>query len=177
MTYLIKRSEKQLSNSLSEPTEGQQSATSLDDQKSQILNKLSAKQLNDFDKFDMEPMAEVLYDLLYAMPVPLIPPRYFDYCMYASSSYDDAIKLFGYLPRSHLKLFELIVKFLQIYLKCLNACDSGYNNLMANAIFQIRTTQTNVSQEKNISRDNFKSQTANQFTKTFLENHKQYLTI
>ena len=99
----------------------------------------------------MELLVEVLLDLLYMLPGSLIPNRYIEYFVYLGDDYDDYALILEYLPKSHRRLFQMLVKFLQIYLKCLSSCDSNLNSLIANAIFKLNQSnaECNISVETN----------------------------
>lgn len=164
----------------------------IEEQKNLILTLLSEKK---FEKvrsanFDLELLAEMLYDLLYALPHPLISNRYFDYCVYADSNYELAKSLFDFVPRSQFQLFELIVKFLQIYLKLLSTNDSNYSHLIAQACFQLNksndgqsvpssgATKFNRSTSNSTlagqpSKVDYKSQTAIKFIQLFINVHNK----
>lgn len=151
----------------------------IEDQKNLVLSLLSSREFEKFraENFDLELLAEVLYDLLYALPNPLIPQRYVDLFMFISDDYKEALAIFeAYFSRSHFQLFELLIKFLQIYLKCLVTCDSNLNSLIANAIFKINPVNNNFA-TGNVDKDYYKSQTANKLLKLFIENHKNFKTI
>ena len=155
--HLIDRCQKNL-DSLSENTNGDatnmsNSSFKIEDQKNLILKYLSDKDWDKFHKenFDMELLVEVLLDLLYMLPGSLIPNRYIEYFVYLGDDYDDYALILEYLPKSHRRLFQMLVKFLQIYLKCLSSCDSNLNSLIANAIFKLNQSnaECNISVETN----------------------------
>ena len=143
MQHLIDRCQKNL-DTLSENTSGDttnvsNSSFKIEDQKNLILKHLSDKDWEKFHKenFDMELLVEVLLDLLYMLPGSLIPNRYIEYFVYLGDDYDDYAFILEFLPKSHCRLFQMLVKFLQIYLRCLSSCDSNLNSMIANAIFKI----------------------------------------
>ena len=35
----------------------------------------------------------------------------------------------------------MIVRFLQVYLKCLSSCDTDFHNILAESIFQLKSNQ------------------------------------
>lgn len=165
INYLIKRCESTETLKFNEE--------SIEIQKNNILKYLSAKHFEQLEKdfFEIEILIEVLKDLLYALPSSLIPNRYIDYLQYVNNGYKDYLLILNYIPRSHLKLFELIVKFLQVYS---NVCPSDYSYIFANAIFRINCDMTKLFDTANRSADidSFKRQTADSFLKLFIENHK-----
>lgn len=194
MEHLISRCTFNLQNALSSSanladasspsnTNNVSSTLTIEEQKNLALHYLSSKLFFEFEeaKFDLELLAELLYDLLYALPHTLVPSRYIDYCIYADSSYEKCLTLMIYLPRPHLTLFELIIKYLQIYLKCLHTCSSAYNETLAEAIFQTnksRQRRTATSPNATVAGlDDCQTQTACRFLKIFIDNHKQFLTI
>lgn len=141
-----------------------------------VLTLLSTRDFDKFreENFDLELLAEVLYDLLYSLPNPLIPSRYIDLFMYLADDYRQSLAIFNdYFPRSHFQLFELLIKFLQVYLKCLNSCDSGLNSIIANAMFKINLTskENKRASPTELDKDFRKSQTANKLVMLFIENH------
>jgi hypothetical protein len=152
-----------------DPNTSTSSSLTIEEQKNLALFYLSSKNFGDFmlANFDLELLAELLNDLLYALPNSLIPFRYIDIVIYSAISYDTCQSLMMYLPRSHLILFELIVKFLQIYSKCLATCASNFNDVLADAIFQANKTKT----------DNSKNQAPSEFLKLFVNNHTKFLAI
>jgi hypothetical protein len=199
LNHLIKKCAKNMNflesnNELGGKESGKASASenignlTIEQQKNLVLEYLSLKSFDKFDivDFDLELMAEILYDLLNALPAPLIANRYFDYCMYTANSYENAMLILDYVPRSHATLFELIVKFLQVYMRCLNAGGSNYSNVLADAIFQVNkrkqktmsTSSSSPSLARQISntsdKEYFKSMTANRFLKLFVENHRSF---
>ena len=104
------------------------------------------------------------------MPQPLIPTRYLDFCSYTHNCYEEASKLFVYLPKSHFKLFEMIVNFLQIYLKCLSSCDTNFHNILADAMFQLKNNGRN-------DRIDLKNKTPIEFLKLFLDYYTDFKYI
>ncbi|CAF0886229.1 unnamed protein product [Brachionus calyciflorus] len=139
MDYLIRRCQVDRTSS-----NGSEISLSIEEQKNLALVNLSKKNFLDFENFnfDLELLAELLYDLLYSLPMSLIPHRYLDYCCLLATNKTSvkSVKLFEYIPKSHLDLFCLLVKFLRIYLKNLSANESNYSNMIAEAIFQIDKT-------------------------------------
>ena len=116
----------------------------IEDQKNQVLVALSSgnfTQIVDLN-VDLEVLIEILYDLLYALPHSLIPKRIADVCSYTSElDYEQVKWILDYLPRSHLRLFELITQFLGVYIRCF-LCETkhvecGLSRLLADACFQI----------------------------------------
>lgn len=180
MEHLIDRCHKNLED-LDSNNMKRNSSFSIEDQKNLVLSLLSSRDFIQFseENFDTELLAEVLYDLLYALPIPVIPSRYLDIFMYIGDNYTACLKIFDYIPRSHAQLFEMLVKFLQLYLKCLSSCDSNLNCLIANAIFKINVTKaTNSFQENDqVDKEFYKTQTANKFLKLFIDNHKSFVFI
>jgi hypothetical protein len=105
---------------------------SIEDQKNEILDKLSSKNnIDQFKKYDHEVLIQVLNDLLLSLPNLIIPDRYFDYIMYAGNNYQDMLFLLDYIPRSNLKLFQLIIKFLKI------KNSQEITSIISNALFKI----------------------------------------
>ena len=153
----------------------------LEDQKNLILICLSAKDFEKFEKvnFDVEVLVQVLSDLLYALPTSLIPSRYIDYCFFIDTNYNEALYLLDYIPVSHFKLFEYLVKFLQLHDRYIKTSVSTYDNLFANAIFQ-----TNLSQQISSLRNsedttviNKECKAASKFLKIFIDNHQNFRYI
>ncbi len=180
LEHLIERCRENLSlENANESRSSRDSSTKIEDQKNLILTLLTDRDFEKFrsENFDLELLAEVLYDLLYALPNPVIPSRFIDVFSYASNKYEDALAVFEYVARPHFKLFELLIKFLQIYLKCLASCNSGLNSLIANAIFKINPGkpsdgQSIISTSENL--DIQRSQTANKLVRLFIDNHKKF---
>jgi hypothetical protein len=163
---------------------GDAAKLTIEEQKNLALFYLSTKHFNDFEQsnFDLEILAELLNDLLYSLPQSLIPIRYIDYCFYSEFNYEKVSFVFIYMARSHVMMFEMIVKFLQIYLKCLSTSSSAYNEILANAIFQICKSDIIATSKGNssnnlINNNNCQTQAANTFLKLFIDNHTKYLTI
>jgi hypothetical protein len=181
MEHLIKRCTSNLRNSLGEEEQKSSSFASInsensnltiEEQKNLALFYLSSKNFNDFEKanFELELLAEILNDLLISLPQPLIPTRYLDYCSYTHNCYEEAFSLFVYLPKSHFKLFEMIVKFLQIYLKCLSSCDTNFHKILADAMFQLNNNGRN-------ERIHLKNKIPIDFLKLFLDHHTNFRNI
>jgi hypothetical protein len=145
----------------------------IEEQKNLALFYMSCKNHEDFllANFDLELLAELLNDLLYALPQTLIPARYIDYCIYADHMYEKCLTLLIFLPRSHLILFELIVRFLQIYLKCLSTCQSNFNDVIAEAIFQTNKSGGATGESST------KAKAAHRFLKLFIDSHSRFLSI
>jgi hypothetical protein len=179
MDHLISRCTFNFENMLNEKVDKDESATStsssltIEEQKNLALYYLSTKNFEEFllANFDLEILVELLNDLLYALPQNLIPSRYIDFFIYAENVYEKFLNLLRYVPRSHLILFELIVKFLQIYSKCLLTCQSNLSEMLAEAIFQINKTG------ENKARENVITQAVGTFLKVFINNHTRFLTI
>ncbi len=180
LEHLIERCHKNLSlETVNESQSSRDSSTKIEDQKNLVLILLTEKNFERFqsENFDLELLAEVLYDLLYALPNPVIPSRFIDVFIYASNKYEDALAVFDYIARPHFKLFELLIKFLQIYLKCLASCNSGLNNLIANAIFKINPGKPSDSQSRDDTSNNLdiqRSKAANKLVNLFIDNHKKF---
>ena len=147
-------------------------------QKNQILNLLSAKNFDEFVKenFEMDILTEVLKDLLFSLPFSLIPIRYLDYLMYADNRYEDAIFFLDFLPRSHLRLFNEIVKFLQIYPKSLTTPNTDYIFIIANAIFKLNFNMKNLydTSSSNQTHDvnSYRGKIAHKVLELFIQNQK-----
>lgn len=113
----------------------------IEEQKNSALINLSKRNFQEFENFnfDLELLAELLYDLLYSLPSSLIPRRYISYCDFLVSNKIslEYISLFKYIPKSHKDLFSLIIKFLRVYLRTINMNESNYSSMIADAIFQI----------------------------------------
>lgn len=174
MQHLIKRCEKTLKllDKLDSKTSVNSELT-IEEQKKLVISFLSTRKYADFENFnfDFEILAQVLNDALNALPQPLIPFRFADFCSFTDTKYDEAIKLFFYLPKSNLMLFELIVKFLQIYGECLTVCTSeenlnkiNFHKTFADAIFQ------------NVKKS-MKNEMSTRFLSLFIFNHKHFQTI
>ncbi|RMZ94501.1 Type II inositol 1-4-5-trisphosphate 5 [Brachionus plicatilis] len=119
LNYLIKRCT--MERGLSRPETKQ----TIEEQKNSALISLSRRNFAEFENFnfDMELLAELLYDLLYSLPCSLIPRRYINYCSFLASnkiSLKD-ISLFDYIPKSHKHFLN----------------ESNYSSMIAAAIFQI----------------------------------------
>lgn len=181
MEHLINRCKTNLNSSLSDEEQKLSSEASIntdnsnltiEEQKNLALFYLSSKNFSDFEKsnFELELLAEILNDLLISFPQPLIPTRYLDFCSYTHNCYEEATSLFVYLPKSHFKLFEMIVKFLQIYLKCLSSCDTNFHSILADAMFQLNNNGRN-------DRVNLKNKTPIEFLKLFLDHHINFKYI
>ena len=116
----------------------------IEEQKNLALINLSRRSFKEFENFnfDLELLAELLYDLLYSMPSSLIPRRYISYCDFLVSNKIPLkdVSLFNYIPKPHKDLFSLIIKFLRVYLRTLNMNESNYSSMIADAIFQIDKT-------------------------------------
>ena len=175
MEHLIKRCEKSLNMQIGklDSKNANCGELTIEEQKNLVVSYLSTRNYADFERanFDFELLAEVLNDLLNCLPQPLIPFRYADFCSFTDSNYDNAIKLFFYLPKSNLMLFELIVKFLQIYRECLTVCTSeesmntiNFHKSFAEAIFQ------------NVKKS-MKNDMPSKFLGSFIFNHKNFQTI
>lgn len=175
---LIDRCSANIENLDSSESSSKNSSFIVEDRKNLALTLLSSKNFEKFreENFDMELLVEVLYDLLYALPNAAIPTRYIDLFMYITDNYEEALKIFEYIPRSHFKLFELLIKFLQIYLKCLVSCDSNLNSLIASALFKINRSKYGEVGDS-VNKDYHQSQIANRLVKLFIENHTQFKTI
>ena len=177
MQHLIRRCEKKLNmlDKMEDSSQGNMRGESSEEQKNLIIHYLSTRNFADFESanFDMELLAEVLNDLLNALPQPVIPFRYNDYCMYTDTCYEDALKLFYYVPRSNFKLFELIVKFLQMYAECLSSSDSTCHTVLANAVFQLEVRRVNA----NNGNVNSFAKIPSRFLETFIAKHKIFQTI
>lgn len=105
---------------------------SVEDQKNEILDKLSSKNnIYQFKKYDHEVLIQVLNDLLLSLPNLIIPDRYFDYIMYAGNNYQDMLFLLDYIPKSNLKIFQMIIKFLKI------KNSQEITSIISNALFKI----------------------------------------
>ena len=189
MQHLINRCTSRLENSLKEIENEQERSTSApeeeqegqamsdlktDDQKNLALYYLSNRNFEDFEEahFDMECLAELLNDLLYALPQPLMPARFIDFYIYSEHDYEACLPLMIYLARSHVTLFEMIVKFLQVYRRCLSTCSSNFTDVLAEAIFQ-----TSKSGHVKNRTENIQAQTVCRFLKLFIDNHAKFLMI
>ena len=180
MEHLIGRCNKNLED-LDSNNMKRNSSFSIEDQKNLVLSLLSSRDFVQFseENFDMELLAEVLYDLLYALPTAIIPSRYLDIFMYIGDNYAASLKVFDYIPKSHTQLFEMLVKFLQVYSRCLSSCGSNLNSLIANAVFKINTAKLSntFKEDDQVDKEFYKSQTANKFFKLFIDNHKSFVLI
>jgi hypothetical protein len=180
LDHLIERSKEnlKLAQIVSEEAEcNRLSNLTIEEQKNLVLDYLSCKNFAEFEKakFELDLLAEVLNDLLNALPHPLIPTRYLDYCSYTANMYIEAAVVLDYIPRSHSELIGKIVKFLEINKKCLNTCNSNFDSVLADAIFQIKKADKSI--KKNTfgignakGNENFKSQIADTFLKLFIDN-------
>jgi hypothetical protein len=132
MNYLIRRAEES-----SVATNSEDSTTEcLDDQKDLILRSISSSiehfQIFELEPFDIETLLEVLCDLLNCLPTALIPKRFFEMCMNLNFSYLNCLEVLKCIPKCHLNLFSLIIKFIYSYSK---SNEINYNSI-AKAIFQ-----------------------------------------
>ncbi len=147
-----------------------------------MLTLLSSGQFEKFkeENFDLELLVEVLYDLLCTLPNALIPNRYLDLFMCLAEDYRSCLSIFAkYLARSHFTLFELLIRFLQIYSKCLNSCDSVMNSMIASAMFKIAPSRKEGvwsagTQGDKVVRD---AETANKLVRLFVESHTEFAMI
>ena len=145
----------------------------IEEQKNFVLYYLSCRNFSDFEnaKFDLDLLAQVLNDLLNALPHSLIPARYLDYCSYTNDRYIEAKLMLNYVPRSHSVLFRKIIRFLQINKICLNTCDSNFDGVLADSIFQIRKSdKSDSSNNKSKNEDNLRSLMAKKFINLFVSN-------
>lgn len=166
----------------------------IEDQKNQVLAALSSGQSSVIVdlQIDLEVLIEILYDLLYALPHALIPRRMADVCSYASElDYEQAEWILEYLPRSHVTLFQLIAKFLGVYIRCYlgetTLVECSLSRSLAEACFQLdkdnglvssvtrrssppRASDKSKSDEKKTSLD-CKSQNALHFLNLFVSNY------
>ena len=175
MQHLIKRCEKSLEmlDKVDSKSSSSNIELTIEEQKNLILFYLSTRNYADFElaNFDLDLLAQVLVDLLNSLPQPVIPFRYVDYCSFTDSSYEEAIKLFYYIPKSSYMLFELIVKFLQIYRECLTMGNEenmnivNFHKIFADAIFQ------------NVKKFNMKNEISTRFLSLFIFKHKNFQTI
>jgi len=146
-------------------------------QKNKILNLLSAKSFDEFlkENFEMDILTEVLKDLLVSLPSSLIPIRYLDYLMYVDNQYKEALFLLDFLPRSHLKLFNEIIKFLQVYPKSLSTTNTDYIFIIANAIFKINFNIKNIYESSSNNQpgdmNSHRSKIAHKVLELFIRNH------
>lgn len=168
MEHLIERCENNTSDSMS--TNSQRTNVTIEEQKNLALINLSKRNFEDFKcfNFDMELLAELLFDLLYALPHGLIPSRYIDYISFMDKEYTKALKFFCFLPKSHCQLFDLIVKFLKTYLKCLDTQESNYTFMIAEAIFQIGKDELAKKYPDTKKQDNCLTVTVHKFLQLFL---------
>jgi hypothetical protein len=84
--------------------------------------------------FDFELLIDVLRDLLLCLPVALVPYRFYELCMSSVGSYVECQEVFNLLSNSHLRLFNLLTKFLKTYSNVNN--EINFHNI-ADAVFQI----------------------------------------
>lgn len=144
MDHLIERCAME-NNEQKIATSSQENELTIEEEKNQALLALSNR---DYSKFkglnlDLELLVELLYDLLYALPHPLVPQRMADMCSYSSDlDYEQAKWILNFIPKSHAYLFELISKFLGVYLKCFmdksgGRVDSSLSQMLAEAMFQL----------------------------------------
>jgi hypothetical protein len=106
--------------------------------KNNILIYLSTKMFEKIEKsnFPVEILIEVLKDLICSFSNSLIPSRYIDYIQYIENNYEELLNLLDHIPVANRKLFELIIKLLQVHSKKLD-----YVYIFANAIFKIDMTK------------------------------------
>jgi hypothetical protein len=128
-------------------TASESTTKTIEELKNEALVALSNGQFTELAalNLDLELLIELLYDLLYALPHPLVPRRMADLCSYACElDYDQAKWVLNFMPRSHVRLFELIAKFLGVYIKCFlgenTLLESGLSRLLAEAAFQLSAT-------------------------------------
>jgi len=143
MEHLIERCAAGNNDGISSP-ESDNNQITIEDQKNQVLATLSNRNFSELARLnlDIELLIEVLFDLLYALPQPLIPRRMADLCSYSSElDYEQTRWILNFIPRSHVRLFELIAKFLGVYIKCFlgesSLVDSSLSQLLAEASFQL----------------------------------------
>lgn len=140
------------------------SQLTIEEQKDLILNSLSECKYDVFthNQFDFDVLVEILCDLLNCLPIALIPRRYLELCQSVVNNYTDCLEILNFLPSSHRQLFNLIVKFVYIYVKT-NAIN--YDSI-AKAIFQLDTQLV----LKNASNTNSYRNTT-QFLKVFIDEY------
>lgn len=174
LDHLIERSKENLKLESQEVEGSRLSSLTIEEQKNLILDYLSCRNYDEFERarFELDLLAEVLNDLLNALPQSLIPARYLDYCSYTANKYEEAAVILDYIPRSHSSLIQKIVQFLGINKKCLNTCNSNFDSVLADAIFQIKKADKSIKNTFGNAKnnENFKSQIADTFLKLFIDN-------
>ena len=166
LDYLIKRAEDNLviNDEASSKSEG------IEDEKDFILKSISSS-IEHFEifylkPFDIETLLEVLCDLLNCLPTALIPRRFFDLCMNLNFSYHNCLDVLRCLPKCHITLFSLIIKFIYSYSK---NNEINYNSI-AKAIFQ----SDNELFQKNISDQSLNEKNCLKFINLFIENYDTF---
>ena len=167
MNYLIRRAEES-----SVATNSEESTTEcLDDQKDLILRSISSSiehfQIFELEPFDIETLLEVLCDLLNCLPTALIPRRFFEMCMNLNFSYLNCLEVLKCIPKCHLNLFSLIIKFIYSYSK---SNEINYNSI-AKAIFQSDSELF----QKNTSNQSLNEKNCLKFINLFIENYDLFL--
>jgi hypothetical protein len=136
-----------------EGSSGDQDNTSqytIEESKQDILNLLTNSDFDALKKrnFDLELLIDVLHDLLLCLPSSLIPHRFYELCTKCVSRHSDCKEIFQLLPKSHLKLFNMLVKFLKTYSTRNN--DINYHNI-ADVVFHILKNRVVVLSTNNLS--------------------------
>jgi hypothetical protein len=167
MNYLIRRAEES-----SVATNSEDSTTEcLDDQKDLILRSISSSiehfQIFELEPFDIETLLEVLCDLLNCLPIALIPKRFFEMCMNLNFSYLNCLEVLKCIPKCHLNLFSLIIKFIYSYSK---SNEINYNSI-AKAIFQSDSELF----QKNTSNQSLNEKNCLKFINLFIESYDLFL--
>ncbi len=170
MDYLIKRADNNLVINNDEDDEDDNEMSKTEDQKDLILRSISSSvehyEIFNLKSFDIETLLEVLCDLLNCLPTALVPRRFFDLCMNLNFSYNNCLDVLRCLPKCHLTLFSLIIKFIYTYSK---NNEINYNSI-SKAIFQ----SDNELFQKNISDHSLNEKNCLKFINLFIENYDTF---